>query len=179
MFSVGIYMRKMARIAFIVFFSLFSALGFAESVGIQVIQKDGNIKGVRQTSTVVENTLLDGFFDNGYIATTAPIFASDSTEKDSTILRKVLQEALEGHVDVLVVVFIDFKMGDSIVTSNILLNDVNKISWELYNVQTGLSLVSQEYEIQKSLSKYKGEDGVVRFSKVVFTDIMKAMKKVR
>lgn len=178
MFSVGIVMRKMSRIACIVFFSIFSAFGFAESVGIQVIQKDGNIKEIRQTSYVVENTILDGFFDKGYIATTAPVAISESDEKDSDVLKKVLEEALEGHIDILTVVFVEYKMGDSIVTANVLLNDVKKITWKLYDVQTGLPLVSQEYEIQKSVSKYSGEDGVVRFSKNVFSDIVKALKKV-
>lgn len=156
----------------------FASSAYAASVGIQIIQKDGNIKDVRQISYVIEESFLDIFFDAGLIATNAPVAISSSDEKDASIIKKSLKEALEGNVDYLIVVDVLFKQSDSVVIANVLLNDINSISWELYNVHTGLSVKTMEYDVSKVVSKYKNEDGVKRYTKNVAQDVLSALKKV-
>ena len=73
-------MKKIVSIFFILLLSC-SAM-FGKSLSFQVVQHNETIKDVCSTVLVLEDEILNFFFDVGYIVSNEPSVVSNSNEKD-------------------------------------------------------------------------------------------------
>ena len=72
---------------------------FARQVSFQIIQHDERTEKVTEQSLVIEDELLSGFFESGYIVTNSPTVVSNSDANDIVLYNKALGDAYEGSSD--------------------------------------------------------------------------------
>ena len=76
-----------------------STAAFAKQITIQIIQHDITTDTVEESSLVVEDQLMDGFFDNGFIVSNTPASVSNSEVQDLTFFNSGIGDAYEGGAD--------------------------------------------------------------------------------
>lgn len=158
-----------------IFGLLIAAASFSQAVGILVIQDSGNVTDVRATSYIVENTLLDTFFDNGYIVSNNPIALINSRNTVESLTKRAIRESNEGQMDILIVIKIKYKLSERMNTSAVLLSDIEEMSYEIYNVLTSISYDSKNY-VPNTGSSRNNEDGVKTFTQILIKDLLKSLR---
>lgn len=145
-YLIGVYMGNCKKLLVIFFvISLTSGL-FAKQISFQVIQHDESCETVTEQSLVIEDGVLNSFFEKGFIVTNSPTVAAESEEDDENFFNSGLGEAFFGYSDyfVQIKVFYEPRTGT--------LNDVaniQKIDWSLTEAKTGIKIVD------KSMSNFK------------------------
>ena len=77
--------KKFIRVFFFCLLACFSAQVYAEVWSIQVIQHDGNKEDIRSSSYLIEDSLMEFFFERGQIASTVPAVTSLGSAYDSKL----------------------------------------------------------------------------------------------
>ena len=75
-------MGKLKRLTLILVFGLYSSLCFAKQISFQVVQHDESSKDVTEQSLVIEDEVLNKFFDYGFIVTNSDAAVSTSDSMD-------------------------------------------------------------------------------------------------
>lgn len=144
-----------------ILFLLCANLTYAKQVAFQIVQHDGREDAISEQSYVVEDVLLNSFFEYGYIVTNSDAAISISKEQDSSLLALGIQEALEGSSDYFVQVCLYYEMIGSaqLVT-------LKSIQWSITSIKTGDVISNKKYNIEKifltdeELQKLTNEVGV-------------------
>lgn len=92
-------MGKLKKLILFLFCISLSSVAFAKQITIQIIQHDNTTDTVAEASLVVEDQLLDGFFDNGFIVSNTPASVSNSEVQDLTFFNSGIGDAYEGGAD--------------------------------------------------------------------------------
>lgn len=142
---------------------------FARQISIQVVQHDDGMSEVSEQSFIIEDNLLNGFFDDGYIVTNSPAEVSQSQGQDETFLKKGLGEAFEGFSDYFIQVKLYYIREGS--------RDVNKANLDkvdlvVTSVKTGTVVKSS------SIKNNAGSrpDDLYNISSNLLSEIKKAIK---
>ena len=104
---------------------------YAGQISIQVVQHDKIQKNLSENSLVIEDELLTGFFENGYIVTNSPAMTSDSKGSDEKCFSIGMNDAFNGYSDYFVQIKLYYDGEKS---------DLSKVNWILYSVSTGEKL---------------------------------------
>lgn len=104
---------------------------YAGQISIQVVQHDKVQKNLSENSLVIEDELLTGFFENGYIVTNSPAMTSDSKGSDEKCFSIGMNDAFNGYSDYFVQIKLYYNGEKS---------DLSKVNWTLYSVSTGEKL---------------------------------------
>jgi hypothetical protein len=137
---------------------------FARQVSFQIIQHDERTERVTEQSLVIEDELLSGFFESGYIVTNSPTVVSNSDANDIVLYNKALGDAYEGSSDY----FIQIKLIYS--------NTLSQIDWSVASVSTGT--IIKESSFTSSVSAVD-EKGMKKVSKKLISEISDFLKKVK
>ena len=111
-----------------VFFMICGFCCYAGQISIQVVQHDKIQKNLSENSLVIEDELLTGFFENGYIVTNSPAVTSTSKGTDEKCFSVGMNEAYNGCADFFVQIKL-FYTGEK--------SELKKVDWSLYSVNTG------------------------------------------
>lgn len=114
-----------------VFFLICGFCCYAGQISIQVVQHDKIQKNLSENSLVIEDELLTGFFENGYIVTNSPAITSDSKGSDEKCFSIGMNDAFNGYSDYFVQIKL-YYTGEK--------SDLSKVNWTLYSVSTGEKL---------------------------------------
>ena len=112
---------KRSFFAFLLLLASFAA--DAKSFSLQVIQRNTGGDSVFDTSYVVEQAIMDYFFEHGMIISSNQVIVSkrdDASEKKE--LRRSLIEAKTGCMDLFVKLCLNFALEDSMNPSAVLLS---------------------------------------------------------
>lgn len=145
-----------------------SACCFARQVSFQIVQHDDRTDKVTEQSYVVEDELLNDFFEYGYIVTNSDAAISDSEEQDQALLCTGIQEAIDGYSDYFIQIKLYYEMigGSQLVC-------LRKIDWVITNVVNGKTVTSKTFKIEK---EYLTNDDLIRLSNQLSVDINKSLK---
>lgn len=143
---------------------------FAKQISIQILQHDESIEEVSESSLVIEDNLLNGFFDEGYIVTNSPAEVSASVSEDEVFLKKGLGEAFNGFSDYFVQIKLYYESSDGTFTSK---PNIEKVDLLVASAQTGVTI--KQGTIQNTRKQTLDED-LYSLSKNLLTEIKKAIK---
>jgi len=118
-------MGKTKKILLILGLWLCANACFAKQISFQIIQHDDRIQAVSEQSLVVEDELLNGLFETGYIVTNSPTTISQSSSNDLLLYNKAMGDAYEGSSDYFLQITLYYT------------NDLVKMDWSLASVATG------------------------------------------
>ena len=165
---------KMGKKIFTVFLVLFtSAMCFAGQISVQIVQHNKALDYVCEESMIIEDELLNGCFDRGYIATNSLAQVSDSAEEDSELLYLGFGEAYDGGSDLFVQIKVYYD-------ASTIKNEYDKtpcrldhIDWVMVSCKSGETLHSSSVKGSKKFPST--EDSVREVSWTLISDIQKAL----
>ncbi len=157
-------MGKTRKILLIAGFLLCAQVCFAKQVSFQIIQHDDKTQNVTEQSLVIEDEMLNSFFETGYIVTNSPTVVSESDENDVILYNKALGDAYEGSSDY----FIQVKLFYN--------NSLKQIDWSIASVATGNKI--KESSIKGSVTA-ADEKGMKKISSRLMSEIYDILKKTK
>ena len=155
-------MGKTKKIGLIAGLLLCAQLCFARQVSFQIIQHDDRTQDVTEQSLVIEDELLNGFFETGYIVTNSPTVVSQSDEDNVVLYNKALGDAYEGSSDY----FIQIKLFYN--------NALKQIDWSIASAATGK--IIKKSSIKGSVV-VDDEKGMKKISSKLISEIFDTLKK--
>ena len=131
---------------------LMGSIASAKSFSLQVVQKYGSETVVYEASYVIEQTIMDYFYVNLYIVSNSPVIIQKKGQDISSELQKAFDAAQEGY----------HNLSDSNNPEEALLNNIDKIEWKVFSIDSKHILASGKAVPGK---KYRNdEDGLYYFS---------------
>lgn len=129
----------MKRFLFLIcfgFLSIFS--GFAKEVTMQVLQHGGNTENVSETALLLEDELMNSFFNAGYIVTNEPASMSYSDNDDKKFGQNLIKMSSTSGGDyvVQVIIFLDTEKSTS--PESVRLVDIDKIEWNITRINSNI-----------------------------------------
>ena len=168
---IPIVMKKL--VAFISILMLATAC-FARQISVQVVQHNDAWNSVGEHSLIVEDELMNGFFDYGYIVTNSETTVSASEEDDEELLNSGFVEAYDGFSDVFVQVKLYFKkIGENASESGMDPSKLDHAELVIMDVKTGKKI--QVTEVKGSTKLPGTDENVKTVSKSIITAIRKAL----
>lgn len=147
---------------------------FARQISVQVVQHNDAWDSVGEHSLVVEDELMNGFFDYGYIVTNSETSVSVSEENDEELLNSGFAEAYDGFSDVFVQVKLYFKkLGGNTERSGMDPSKLDHAELVIMDVKTGKKI--QVTEVKGSTKQPGTDENVKIVSKSIITAITKAL----
>ena len=157
-------MGKTRKLLLIAGLLLCAQFCFAKQVSFQIIQHDDKTQNVTEQSLVLEDEMLNSFFETGYIVTNSPTVVSESDENDVILYNKALGDAYEGSSDY----FIQVKLFYN--------NSLKQIDWSIASVATGNKI--KESSITGSVTA-ADEKGMKKLSSKLMSEIFDILKKTK
>ncbi|MBP3710087.1 MAG: hypothetical protein J6I73_06785 [Treponema sp.] len=143
-------------------------------ISFQVIQHYDAVNEVCEQTLVIEDAILDYFFNSGSIVTNEPAVAADKDE-DEKIWRTSFAYAVEGGAQYFIQLCLDY---DAAAKSNaIALSNIRRISWTITDVKANKKIASDKSTVRKSKTGRNDIDGVKEYASAIAADMHKMLVK--
>lgn len=150
----------------------------AKSISLQVIQRNTGGDGVFDTSYVVEQTIMDYFFEHGMIVSSNQVIVSNRDEAaEKNELRRSLIEAKTGCMDLFITVCLNFALADSTNPSAVLLSNINDAELAILSLETTETVATGTYSPKVVPNKNDNRGGVESFATDIAADIHTRLSK--
>ncbi len=146
--TAGYFMGKKLRFA-IIAAMLGCACAFGRSLSFQIVQHSDVLNEVGEPTLIIEDVILNQFFEAGYIVTNSPAQTSSSKQQDEKLYKVGLSEASDGSFERFVQIHLYFQGKDPDALASPVLGNMEKISWKIVNVRTGAVLNEDSQKIVK------------------------------
>ncbi len=157
-------MGKIKHIILIACLFMCANLAFAKQIQLQIVQHDDRTDTVSEDSLVIEDELLAGFFETGYIITNSPAVVSSSASDDLILYNKAMGDAYEGSSDF----FIQIKLYYG--------TTLHTVGWSVSSVRSGKTIKESSFE---SSVKTLDEKGLKNVSSKLISEISKILKSTK
>lgn len=154
---------KKALLALVCALTFFHAFG--ESFSLQVVQKNTPGDDVFDSSYVVEQTILDYFFERGMIVTNGSVLVSkNDAVKDKTDIRRSMMEARIGSMDLFVKLSLNYSVLDSANPTAILLSNIKSADMEVVSLAQDKVIASGKFTPPQTTELNNNRVGVESFA---------------
>lgn len=160
----GVSMGKTKHLFLILSVFLCAQFCFAKQISIQIVQHDERTDQVTEDSLIIEDELLSGFFETGYIITNSPTVVSQSADDDVVLYNKALGDAYEGCSDFFVQVKLYYK------------NSLKTVDWKIASVSTGETIKESSLESSVAVTDDKG---LKKISSQLISEISRILKSTK
>ncbi len=155
----------MKRLLLASVFALLSFCAFAKSFSLQVVQKNTPGDQVFDSSFVVEQTILDHFFDRGMIVSNNSILVSkDDVVKEKTDIRRSMMEARIGCMDLFIKLNLNYSVLDSANPTAILLSNIKSADMEIVSLKEDKAIASGKFTPPSLTDLNNNRSGVEDFA---------------
>ncbi len=134
-------------------FTIIASISFvnAESLSFQILQKDESLNEVCESSLVIEDEILNYFFEHGFIVSNVPAAVSNTNAQDEKYFKNSYNEAVEGTVENFCLVKLYFT-GGAEENQKVSIGNMKKISWKIVSIRTGKVLEDSTTKVQQNIS---------------------------
>ncbi|MBQ1628939.1 MAG: hypothetical protein II098_07250 [Treponema sp.] len=148
---------------------------FASSLSFHVVQHNDSLSEVCKSALVIEDEILNYFFDAGYIVTNIPACISKSDEQDKSFYQKGYNEAADGSFDEFVQIKLYFS-GTEVENSQVCLGNMRRIGWKVVSVSNGSVLEEGSSKVEREVIS-DNEANVREFANEFAVHLNKVLKK--
>ena len=167
-------MGNFKRLSILTILFLVGSLCFCNQISFQIVQHDESVDCVSEDSMVIEDSVLNNFFEYGFIVTNSDAAISDSATQDEKLYKIGQGDAFNGFSDYFVQIKLYYERTENTLSST---SDLYEIDFIITSVKDGkkiaaksikdikidrtkknnLAKVSSDlvYEINKALRAYK------------------------
>ena len=114
------------------FFCLVAMPLSATTISVQIVQMDDANEDVTDSSLIIEESIMDYMFSQGYIVSNSPIIYSKEKAQNGMIVS--LEDAINGSADYLAYVTLYFDRNNSPAGEANLLSNIELAQWNLVQV---------------------------------------------
>lgn len=157
--------------------SLFANSVFAKAISVQVIQNLPGQDKVWDATRLFEQSIIDYYFDMGNIVSNSPIWINSTEDKNRSALGAALIENSDGGMDYLIRFELFFKITNSSNPNAPLLENIDKVEWKIYSVESGKEISSGSGKPDKVTTSNNNESGITRFANFIAKKVEGQLKK--
>lgn len=150
--------------AVLTFFVLTASSVFAKNIGVQIVQHSPDMIEPSETSSIIEQTIIDMFFESGHIVSTSPVYVTSDREADEADLVKTMKENKEGGMEVLIRVQVNFDVDNLTNPQVPLLKNIKNAQWIIYSMETDEVLDKGKLKAPKATRENNNEEGIIAFA---------------
>lgn len=155
-----------------------TALLNAKSFSLQIVQRNTGGETIFDTSYVVEQAIMDYFFDRGTIVSNNAVIVSNNDDaKEKTQLRRSFAEAQEGSMNVFIKLFLNYALEDSTNPTAVLLSNIRDAQVEIVSVSDLNVLLEKKFVPEKANSLNDNRGGVESFATDIAVEIQARLAK--
>ncbi|MBP5519190.1 MAG: hypothetical protein J6X84_01240 [Treponema sp.] len=144
---------------------------FANQISFQIVQHDASLDNLSEDSMVIEDSVLNKFFEYGYIVTNSDAAISDSESQDERLYKIGSGDAFNGYSDYFVQIKLYYEKSSQTTSSS---SNLYKIDYSITNIKTGSKIV---HEILENLEFDKiKKNNLSKVSNELVSHISKALK---
>ena len=166
----GVSMGKLKRLLILLFLVTGLSQAFAKQLCFQIIQHDKAADNITEESLVVEDQVLNSFFDYGFIVTNSNAAISASQSQNEKLFNQGLSEAFNGFADYFVQINLYFEGGEKEISKS---SDLEKVTFKLARTNTGKIIAEKSFNNAKHENK---NDDLKKFSSSLAAEINKALQ---
>ncbi len=167
-------MKSFFIIIVAIFILCSGAFAFSPSIVVQMAQHDSKSEVLRESTFILENGVLDTFFEAGYIVSSLP---TSINKEIKDILKETTQTAREGYMSYVVYINVYYRSYDIKIDETIAIDDIESINWQVVNAKD-MSVLGEGKT--QAPSKVPGENDLLamrRFSNDLGADIKREFEK--
>lgn len=159
--EMGCSMGKKLLVAVSLFFAAI-AQTFAGSLSFQILQKNESLSEVCESALVIEDEILNYFFEHGFIVSNVAAAVSDTDAQDEKYFKDSYNEAVEGAVDNFCLIKLYFT-GGAEENQRVSVGTIKKIGWKLVSLKNGEVLEDSSRAVKQDIT-YDEEANVREFA---------------
>ena len=165
-------MGKLKRLSILLVLLCASAMCFANQISFQIVQHDESLDSVSEDSMTIEDSLLNDFFEYGFIVTNSDAAVSVSSAQDEKLFKIGQGDAFNGYSDYFVQIKLFYEKTDQTLSGS---SDLRKIDFIIASPKTGLKIA------EKSIKDIKIDPGkkhnLTKISSDLVNQIHKALRE--
>ena len=150
---------------------LSAALCFANQISFQIVQHDDSADNVTEDSMIIEDSVLNTFFEYGYIVTNSDAAISDSESQDERLYKIGSGDAFNGFSDYFIQIKLYYERTEQTLSTS---SDLYKIDFTIASVKNGVKIAEKSLENLK-VDRTK-KNNLVKISSELVNQINKALK---
>ncbi|MCQ2610169.1 MAG: hypothetical protein MJ169_00335 [Treponema sp.] len=166
------FMRKLCIASMLCLLALNCIHAKTKSFSLQVIQKNGP-QIIFDASYLMEQSVLDYFFEYGYIVSNTKMIVQQKNDDISSQLKQSYAEAQEGYLDYQVLMTIIFNTQDSTNPESAMLSNIEKVEWEVISLTDGKKMYKGYMIPPKALKN--NDDSIIQYATQLAATIKKAI----
>lgn len=156
-------------------FSLVALPVAATTISIQIVQMDDSYVDVSDSSLIIEESIMDFMFSQGYIVSNSPVVYSK--DKARNAMKLSLEDAISGSADYLAYITVYFDRSNSPVPEGNILSNIELAQWKLVRVRGKQQLDSGTETPGSLVDIDDSETGISTFGYNLAEAINNALKK--
>ncbi len=164
-------MGKLKRFCILSVLLLSGTLCFANQISFQIVQHDDNLDSVSEESMVIEDSVLNNFFEYGYIVTNSDAAVSESAAQDEKLYKIGQGDAFNGFSDYFIQIKLYYVRTDQTLTTS---SDLYKIDFSITSVKTGKKIADRS--IGNIKIDHTKKNNLTKVSSDLVNEISKALR---
>jgi hypothetical protein len=164
-------MGKLKKLCILSFLLISGSLCFANQISFQIVQHDESLDCVSEDSLVIEDSVLNNFFEYGYIVTNSDAAISESAAQDEKLYKIGQGEAFTGFSDYFVQIKLYYERNDQTLTNS---SDLYKIDFSITSVKTGKKIADRS--IGNIKIDHTKKNNLTKVSSDLVNEISKALR---
>ncbi|MBQ9494224.1 MAG: hypothetical protein IJR50_01125, partial [Treponema sp.] len=132
-------------------------------ISFQVVQHDDAVSEVREQTLIIEDAILEYFFNNGDIVTNEPAVAATEKEADK-IIKIALSYAADGGAQYFVQLRLFYDESTPSDLTHVSLANLKRVSWAVADVATRKEITEGKSKVPRAVSGKANADGVKEYA---------------
>lgn len=164
-------MGKLKKLGIFAILLISGSLCFANQISFQIVQHDESLDSVSEDSLVIEDSVLNNFFEYGYIVTNSDAAISESEAQDEKLYKIGQGEAFTGFSDYFVQIKLYYERTDQTLTTS---SDLYKIDFSITSIKTGKKIAAKTLKDIKI--DHTKKNNLTKVSSDLVNEISKALR---
>ena len=136
----GVIMGNLKRLSILAVLLIGSSLCFANQISFQIVQHDDCLDSVSEDSLTIEDSVLNNFFEYGFIVTNSDAAISESAAQDEKLYKIGQGDAFNGFSDYFVQIRLYYERTEQTLSQNA---DLYKIDFSITSIKTGKKIADK------------------------------------
>lgn len=165
-------MGKLKRLFILTVLLASGALCFANQISFQIVQHDESLDSVSEDSMVIEDSVLNNFFEYGFIVTNSDAAISESKAQDEKLYKIGQGDAFNGFSDYFVQIRLYYERTEQTLVNT---SDLYEIDFSITSVKSGKKIADRSMKNIK-IDRTK-KNNLVKISADLVNEISKALRE--
>ncbi len=147
----------------------------ATTISIQIVQMDEAHGDVTDSSLLIEESIMDFMFSQGYIVSNSPVIHNKEKAQNGMVLS--LEDAINGSADYLAYITVYFDRKKSVAAEANLLSNIELAQWSLVKVRDRQQIDAGTEKPDQLVQMDDSERGIRTFGQQLAKVINTALRK--